>query len=78
MNDVLTIAEIERLYDGEWVLLGDPEYSGEDDTEVLRGRVLCHSTNQDHLWEFALRTKPTKSAVVFGGEIPDSGAILIL
>lgn len=41
----MTIEEIETQFDGEWVLVGDPETN--ESLEVMRGKVLCHSANRD-------------------------------
>ena len=46
----MTIEEIETQFDGEWVLVGDPE----TDTalKVTRGKVLCHSVDRDVVYDF--------------------------
>ena len=46
----MTIEEIETQFDGEWVLVGDPETDVHD--QVARGKVLCHSPNRDEVYAY--------------------------
>ena len=41
MAEVLTRAEIESKYDGEWVFIGDAEF--DEQMRVVSGRVLVHN-----------------------------------
>ena len=41
----MTIEEIETQFDGEWVLIGDPET--DEALQVTRGKVLSHSVDRD-------------------------------
>ena len=43
----MTIEEIEREFEGEWVLVGDPET--DEFLQVVRGKVLCHSRDRDDI-----------------------------
>ena len=45
----MTIEEIESQFDGEWVLIGDPETN--EALEVMRGKVLCHSVDRDVVYD---------------------------
>ena len=47
MSEVMTWAEIEAEFDGEWVLIEKPSYDGEG--RVIGGRVLYHSSNWMHV-----------------------------
>ena len=69
-EEVLTISEIEKRYDGEWVLVEDPEL--DQSNAVLTGKVLFHSRDRDAVDLFALRVKPRRSAYVYTGQIPDN------
>jgi hypothetical protein len=62
MSDVLTMAEIERTYDGEWVLIGDPET--DDSMRVIRGTVLYHNRDRDTFDRESLKFHPKRFAVV--------------
>lgn len=76
MSEVLTMAEIERLYDGEWVLLADPEYS-EDIVEVINARVLAHDQSVRVVEEIALAIGPVSSEILFVGE-PANDTVYLL
>ena len=45
MSEVLTRAEMEARFDGEWVLVADPEM--DENREVLRGRVISHGQDPE-------------------------------
>lgn len=40
MNEILTMEEIERRFDGEWVLIEDVEAN--EQLEIIRGKVTYH------------------------------------
>ena len=44
MDEVLTWEEIERRFDGEWVVIDEPEFA---DAGVIRGRVVHHGPDKD-------------------------------
>ena len=46
----MTIDEIQTQFDGEWVLLGDPEI--EDSVGIIRGQVLCHDVDRDVVYGY--------------------------
>ena len=46
----MTIEEIETQFDGEWVLVGDPELDPYN--KVARGQVLCHSVDRDVVYDY--------------------------
>lgn len=77
MDEVLTIEEIEKRYDGEWVLVGDPELDEHD--EVLAGKVLAHSTDRDEAWEqmLALEPRPRHLASLCFVHVPDDMVIIL-
>lgn len=75
---VMTIEEIEREFDGEWVLVGDPDTDRE--LKVIRGQVLCHSKDRDDLDRCARthRDGPfQRFAWLYNGEIPAGVAVLL-
>lgn len=45
MNEVLTRAKMEARFDGEWVLVADPEM--DENREVARGLVIGHSPDRE-------------------------------
>ena len=71
---VLTMAEIERLYDGEWVVIEYPLVN--DASEVLGGRVAFHASSRDSADEFASTSSAGDIAVFFAGELVSDLAML--
>jgi hypothetical protein len=75
IGERLSIDEINRRYNGEWVLLEDPEIA--EDEEVLSGLLLFHSDNRDALYQRALELRPKHSAIFYVGE-PDPNLAYVL
>ena len=69
MNEVLTLDEIKARYPSEYVLLEDPQTN--PNHEVLGGRVLWHSTDQQEVYRKGIEMRPRRFAFVFTGELPD-------
>jgi Asp-tRNA(Asn)/Glu-tRNA(Gln) amidotransferase C subunit len=47
MSEILTMEEIEKKFDGEWVLIEDVEAN--EQLEVLRGKVTYHGKDRNEL-----------------------------
>jgi hypothetical protein len=75
MNGVMTLVEIERSFDSEWVLVGDPEYDAQG--EVVRGTVLFHGKNRDEMYQRDTELRPRSAAYVYTGSIPDNVAFAL-
>jgi hypothetical protein len=75
MDELLTLAEIRRRYENEWVLVEDPELDG--DLEVVYGRVVWHSKDHDEVHRKALELRPRHPAFVYAGEIPEDAVIVV-
>lgn len=66
---IMTMTEIEQRFDGEWILVGDPEYNQQD--EIIRGTALFHSKNRDEMYAKAMQLRPKRSASLYTGPIPE-------
>jgi hypothetical protein len=75
MTEILSLAEIQTRYDGEWVLIGDPEV--DVSLSVQRGQVLCHSKSRDEVYRQARLLKPTHSAFLFVGRLPKDTEVVL-
>lgn len=62
------MAEIERLYDGEWVLLANPTVAA--DGTVLGGAVLAHDVSGEAAFYSPLPAEVRDVAVLFVGVPP--------
>ncbi len=75
MSEILTIQEIQARYDGEWILIGDPEV--DISLNVQRGEVLWHSKNRDEVYRQARLLKPKQSAFLFVGSLPKDMEVVL-
>jgi len=75
MNAMMPIAQIRSKYDGEWVLVEDPEL--DKDFEVIRGKVIWHSKDRDEVYRKALELRPKRSAFLYTGKLPKDMAIVL-
>ena len=75
MEETLTRAEIEARYDGEWIVIADPEV--DEHLEILRGRVVAHGTDRDPVYQRAIDLRLKHSAFLYLGQIPDDVVVVI-
>ncbi len=59
MSEILTMEEIEKKYDGEWVLIEDVEAN--EHLEVIRGKVAYHGKDKNELHR---RAKKSESSYI--------------
>ena len=65
MSEILTMDEIEKKFDGEWVLIEDVET--DDRLEIVRGRVTYHGKDKNELHRCAMKSKTKRFASLFIG-----------
>ena len=75
MAEALSIQEIQARYDGEWVLIGEPEVDAS--LNVQRGQVLSHSKDRDEVYRQARKLKPKHCAFLYVGRMPQDMAIVL-
>lgn len=75
MDEILTLTEIEDRYPSEWVFVADPEY--DDQLEVVRGRVICHSKDRDEVDQKAVALRLPSAAFLYTGQIPEGTAVIL-
>ncbi len=73
MPEILTKAEIDRRFDSEWVLVGDPVT--DEFLEVHSGTVLAHSKDRDEVYRCAVETRPARFAILYNGRMRPNTAI---
>ena len=75
MPELMTFAEIERTYDGEWVLVA--YIKTDDDLQILEEKVVVHSTNKEDIYE-ALESIPEQPlAIEYMGKVPEDIALVL-
>jgi len=62
-DEVLTIDEIKKRYDSEWVLVADPEL--DEDFNVLCGKVIYHHKDRAVFDAETLKIKPFPKETAF-------------
>ena len=75
MNQIMTLAEVNQMFDSEWVLFGDHEE--DQHHEVIRGEVLFHSKDRDEIYRKLIELRPERSATHFTGSIPADSAVVL-
>ena len=69
MNEVMSWPEIEETFNGEWVLIEDPECA--PTLEVIRGKVIFHSKDRAEV-SLKMRGLPRlHHAVLYIGGLPE-------
>jgi hypothetical protein len=68
MNELQTIGQMREAYDGEWVIILDPEC--DEHGYVLRGRVAAHSPDKDEIHRKLLELPRQSGAIKYLGEVP--------
>lgn len=76
MNEYMTIEEIERQFDSEWVLLGDPQT--DEKQHVHGGTLLFHSKDRDEMDRRSLEFGPGRFAALYTGKVPAPGTAILL
>ena len=63
--EIMTYAEMEAAFDGEWVLIGEPDLTPMN--EVIRGAVLFHSRSRDEVYREAMQRSLKRVAILYIG-----------
>ena len=74
MNEVLTRAEMKEQFNGEWVLVADPEV--DEYHEVQRGRVVYHGTDRDAMYDYDETLQLRSAAYLYLGPMPQMSVLL--
>jgi len=75
MEQQMSVQEMEARFDGEWILVSEPETT--DALEVIKGTVLHHSKDRDEVYRRAVESRPKRYAVLFTGKMPANTAIVL-
>jgi len=75
MSEMVSMAEIQRDYDSEWVLLEDPQTS--ESLEIQKAKVLFHSKDRDEVYRKAREVHPKHSAIIYTGVLPKEAVVVL-
>lgn len=74
MVELLSLNEIQSRFDGEWILMLEPET--DESLSVKKGLVVFHSPDRDEVYRKAIELK-ARFAVLYTGSLPDNTAIVL-
>lgn len=74
MNEVLTRAEMEAQFDGEWVIVADPEV--DKNLEVVKGLVVSHGSDPEVVYQEAIDQDVRHWASLYFGPMPETSVLL--
>lgn len=72
---LLSLSEIKKRFDSEWVLVGDPRT--DEALNIKKGAVLYHSKDRDEIYRKARELRPKHSAILYTGKLPDDAAVVL-
>ena len=75
MTEVMTMKEIEKRFDKEWVLIGDPVCA--KNLNVKSGKVLLHCKKKSEFYKKAKKLNPKDFAVLYIGQ-PEGDMVFVL
>ena len=76
MSDILSLAEIEGFFPGQWVVIGDPET--DDCLELQGGRVLRHGEDRDEVYGHLIESRPRSFVLLYAGVKPQGREFALL
>jgi hypothetical protein len=71
----MSIAQIRRDYDGQWVLMVEPKV--DQQLRPTRGKVVSHNPDRNVVHQELLRLKPKSFAIVFAGNRTKDSAVVL-
>ncbi|MFN3763508.1 MAG: hypothetical protein ACK4WK_09955 [Anaerolineae bacterium] len=76
-DGILTMEEIREQYAGEWVLIEYVEL--DEDMQIVRGRVLAHSSDDEEIFQKFLELRGLKKpvAVEYLGQVPEDVIVIV-
>ncbi|NET89562.1 MAG: hypothetical protein F6K45_15975 [Kamptonema sp. SIO1D9] len=68
MSEIISFAEMQHRYDGEWLLIAPKEVN--EELQVIKGEVLVHSPNRDEVYKALETLEEQPLAIEYVGQIP--------
>lgn len=75
MSQIITFEEMQRRYDGEWLLIAPKEVS--EELQVIRGEVLAHSPVQEEIYQALESLEEQPLAIEYVGKVPEDLAFIL-
>lgn len=75
MGERLTIEELRERYDGEWVVVADPET--DDAHEVLSGILVAHDPDREEVYDAMLRANGRHFATLCFQKMPQGWTLAL-
>ena len=68
MSETMTFEEMQRRYNGEWLLIAPKEV--DEDLQVVKGEVLAHSREQEDIYQALESLEEQPLAIEYVGQVP--------
>ena len=75
MDENLTLEEMAKRYDGEWLMIAYTEL--DNNMIVVRGEVLAHSKNQGDVYDALPIAKGRAVAFEYVGNVPEEFVVMV-
>lgn len=75
MDKVMSWQEIEETFNGEWVLIEDPEFTGS--REIVQGKVVFHSKDRAELGAKMVELPRMHHAIRYLGGLPEGWEMIL-
>jgi hypothetical protein len=75
MSLIMTFEEIQRNYDGEWVLIAYTET--DENLQVIKGEVIAHSNNKEEIYQALESAQDRPLAIEYMGQVPEDIAFIL-
>lgn len=75
MSPIMTFEEIQRNYDGEWVLIAYTET--DENLQVIKGEVIAHSNNKEEIYQALELAQDRPLAIEYMGQVPEDLAFIL-
>ncbi|EAZ88396.1 hypothetical protein [Crocosphaera chwakensis] len=75
MSKIITFEEMQRSYDGEWLLIAPKEV--DEDLQVIKGEVLAHSPIQEDIYQALESVGEQPLAIEYVGKVPEDLAFIL-
>ena len=73
---ILSMEEIKKRYDGQWVLIVD--YETDDLCRIKRGRILAHGKDRNKVYQQLSKCQKMNLATRYIGEIPKDLTVILI
>ena len=75
MSPIMTFEEIQRNYDGKWVLIAYTET--DENLQVIKGEIIAHSLNKEEIYQAFESAQDRPLAIEYMDQVPEDIAFIL-